>query len=328
MTNAAVSIVKACLRFLIRLVPMKKRAVTLVARLPAWMKGPGMIRLGLALSSEVEDNFRCLTNLGLFDTPQIELPVRRVPACYTFGTPLQYTDEYGTLRLCASLIDECRTYIDVGAYCGYHLFYLLSRRPRTKQWYFFEPDAEFFSMLDANLRRSGFDYIVGCCAAVSDREGDATFYVDRTDSSMSSLHDVFRSVHNLQETRVGLVTLDGFMNSRSFDGKILLKVDVECAEEEFLVGSSGALTRIDYLIIELTGEGRRKGLIDRLISQYGFSCYHINRFRLEQMTKDDGRHMDYANPTNCHEYNWLFCRLPPDVLQNKTRENGFQVVSP
>jgi hypothetical protein len=107
-----------------------------------------------------------------------------------------------------------------------------------------------------------------------------------------------------------VITFDAFAGRVGLAGDYLVKVDVENAEWAFVEGAPRALASMPYLILEILGPARRRGLVDHLIRTFGFRCYYINGLRLEPLAAEDHRYTP-------GEWNFLFCRDSPTQLREK-----------
>ena len=99
---------------------------------------------------------------------------------------------------------------------------------------------------------------------------------------------------------------------------ILVKVDIEGAEQDFIDGARECMDKVSYLIIEVLGEASRNGFVKRVIDEFKLNAYYINDFNL--MYSADGSYK-YIAP----EYNWFFCNKNPSQLKETLNSNLISV---
>jgi FkbM family methyltransferase len=247
------------------------------------------------------------TNLGMARGWDVRVPASHLVA--RFGTPSMYVGERGALHLAAAFTRDADAFVDIGAHVGYFSFFVRHVLPDAPPVYFVEPDPELFSALEENVVRNGLHDVHGLNAAVSDRDGTATFYRNRTDSYSGSLTTAFADRHEVQPTTVTTRQFAGLAQELGFR-RACVKVDVEGAEWAFLDGAEGGFDRICCLIIEILGPAHRRGLVQAVMARTGWHAYYINDRELEPSV--DGTFV-YRDP----EYNWCFCRHAPAELAKR-----------
>lgn len=153
-----------------------------------------------------------------------------------------------------SIIEYLRpqTVLDVGANKGQ--FSLLVRG--------LLPDARIFAFeplqSEADTFSKNFTSDIGCTlfrCALSDNAGFAQFHVaDRADSSsLLSLAEGQRSAYGVHETgtvQVEVRRLDEVIQQHMLGGRVLLKIDVQGAEDLVVRGATGILPAIQYVYLE------------------------------------------------------------------------------
>jgi FkbM family methyltransferase len=155
---------------------------------------------------------------------------------------------YLTTRLCK----DSRTFIDVGAHIGSIISEVSHHCPTVKI-------VAIEAMPDkvGRLRRK-FPKVECHGCAVSDTEGEATFFVNTAKSGYSSLgRPANPDGSNVTEIRVPLRTLDGLISSREVD---LIKIDVEGAELGVLRGGERLIGENRPLIMFESGSPTLDGL--------------------------------------------------------------------
>lgn len=142
-------------------------------------------------------------------------------------------------NLFLSLLKPDMTVVDVGANVGY---YALLAAKRVAQVYAFEPDPDSFDLLTRSVQANGYTNVKCLRAAVTDKGGRSTFYIDSEawGNSLCS-NNVSKPVKTLD---VETVCLDQLYAKGSLGERIhLVKIDVQGAEEMVLKGSANVLAR-------------------------------------------------------------------------------------
>jgi FkbM family methyltransferase len=193
--------------------------------------------------------------------------------------------EPGITRLFETFLKPGMVVLDVGAHIGY--FSLVAARkvgPEGKV-YAFEPAPENYALLVKNIHLNGYRNIVPVSQAVSDREGNATFFL-HPDSVAHSLHVQASGEHN-RAIEVHVTTLDRFFQAQGWPQVHLAKLDIEGAEPTALGGMRELIRRnqdirlvVEYIpyILKRTGTDHR-GFLDTL---------RALQFRIWMVTDKDG----------------------------------------
>lgn len=196
--------------------------------------------------------------------------------------------------------------IDVGAHQGQFALFASVRFPDA-HLYCFEPQSDARARLVGVIpphRLTVFPYAVG------EHDHAATFYItERRDSSSLRVPTVaaaeaFSGVETATTSRVEVRALDGQLMGQPPAQPILLKIDVQGAEHEALVGASHLLDRVHTILVEAsfqelyTGQ-RLAGDVVRLLEDRGFRWRGIYSLR-----------RDTAN--RCLQGDLLFERIPAD----------------
>ena len=145
------------------------------------------------------------------------------------------------------------TFIDVGAYTGEdskvvnHLF------PNAKI-FAFEPDINNHELIKRNINIKNFELFD---IALSNKKGNTVFYSHPL-SALSSLLklskiQVLEESYVYQKTKnynVKIDTLDRVLGKKKLNGKVLLKIDTQGAEDMILKGAKKILKKVDLIHIE------------------------------------------------------------------------------
>lgn len=302
--------------FSIRILPFKLQIIKLAALLPASYKSSVLFRIVSNIATYCNQSIVIKSNLGINSNYKIEVSISHPIAA--FGTPKLYTQEYATLYLLKELLKHSDSFIDVGANLGYFCFYIDEYNPSKKPIHFFEPDPVLFEQLQQNKQKNNKHFIAHKLA-ISNTNEPITFYRNLTDDSSGSIKNTFENKHQLEAVTIDSIRFDTFANSLE-EQKLLIKVDVEGAEFEFIEGARNKIQSIDFLIIELLQDSIDQKFPEMMIAQHKYHAYYINNFNLEYSNAGEYK---YVSPY----YNWLFSKYEPAVLGKMLTNTPFVVVA-
>jgi FkbM family methyltransferase len=159
------------------------------------------------------------------------------------------------LEFILRLVRPGMTFFDVGANIGLFSLAVGQKLQGCGLLYAFEPSQKTFSMLGKNLVHNGLTAVRAERLALSDKSGEATFYVNaELNDALNSLED---SSHTDAEVvgreTVETVTLDEFVARERIARVDLMKVDVEGAELLVFRGGHRLLARPDAPVILYEG---------------------------------------------------------------------------
>lgn len=143
-----------------------------------------------------------------------------------------------TAWLVRELTADAGQFLDVGANIGFHSLMLAAGRSALGITAF-EPNPKLHALLTANVRANGFERIRCERLALSDRTGQASLYVSRSDMSASLEADFDDHPTGLIPVRV--TTLDAYAADQIWRGRLVVKVDIEGHEAAFFTGARRTL---------------------------------------------------------------------------------------
>lgn len=198
------------------------------------------------------------------------------------------------LALCATAPDGA--VLDIGANTGHYAF--LARVYSTRPVVAFEPAPELASV----ARRLGKDNKVPFDVeplALSDADGEATFYLSDGSDSSSSLRAGFR--RSTSQITVTTTTLDGFVQ-RTGIRPTVLKIDTETTEPDVIRGGLGTIERLrPWMICEVLPNRGGDVQIPELLAPLGYLYYLIG---------DPARQPSKTLVGDQTQYNWLLAPEP------------------
>lgn len=165
------------------------------------------------------------------------------------------------------------TVIDVGANIGLFTYYAY---PFAKRIISLEPSGEHFEALTAMLSQNKMNRVQPLNLALSDKNGEATFY-HHPNVTMYSLRP---EVNGLPEEAEKVMTMDMETLCKTYDLDVIdfMKLDVEGSEVDILASESfeKMAPRIKNMVIELhTWSNVNFGQTMGMLRDYGFEVNQI-----------------------------------------------------
>jgi FkbM family methyltransferase len=165
--------------------------------------------------------------------------------------------------------------LDIGANIGQFAFAVKSFYPDASL-YSVEPDVDIFAILKKNFSHSKNMKLFN--VAIASNNNSRTFYKSKKFSEWSTL-ETPKDHENYITTKVDTTTGDTlFKELLNID---LLKIDVEGAEREAIVGMSKTLSKAKYVLIEVSLQrdpiDKNTSLLLKHLLQSGFSLFRIGR---------------------------------------------------
>ena len=185
-------------------------------------------------------------------------------------------------KVVKSIIIKGMVCLDIGANIGYFTLIMARLVGEEGKVFAFEPEPHNFDLLAKNIAINGYGNVTAVPKAISNKDGKAELFLDRTSFGAHSL--VRQDTRNIRQdvTEVEVQTLDSLF--KDYDGRIdFIKMHVEGAELTVLEGMEDIINKNKDLIIitrfvpsVLTRFGSPpEEYLNRLI-QYGFKLYDID----------------------------------------------------
>jgi FkbM family methyltransferase len=316
MNSAVARLVTAC----VQLIPIRFRlgALRSAALVSPAIKTKAFERIccTIARASFPDSTEMWVTNLGVSPKLRCKLPITKDR--FVFGRPKNSLSERATLALVTELCSDCTHFVDVGANDGIFTFAVDSGGSHHLRLHWFEPDSTLYVRLQENLAANSIPALGNCAAAAAAR-GTARFFKNPTDDSSGSLANDFSSDPQRITEEVNTIPLSEYFQLHEIHNAIV-KVDVEGAGDQVWRGAWHVASNMRYLIMEIIGPETACALPSRVISEGNFYAYYIRDFDL--IFSKDGSYR-YVVPF----WNWLFCRLDPDLLRERLSGTPFRVIS-
>lgn len=287
-----------------------KPLLGLGAMAPPILKSKTWLRVFRRLSRGVSGTVA--SNLGIDRRLRWEVPL--IAPLEAFGRPADATTERGAIAVARVFSSTGIDFLDIGANRGIYTAALARSYRRVIA---VEPDPELAAALRRNLTRNAFRNVNVVEAAISDREGQASFRRNLDDPSMGSLDPSFAPEHQHVEITVDLLSIAELVRREGVD-RFVAKIDVEGHGMAAVRGLGPALDRCEALIVEITVNEVRDGLAPYLVRDRGLQAYYI----VDRVLKPSpAGEVHYESPF----LNWLFCRLDVDALQKRVHPFGLSV---
>lgn len=168
---------------------------------------------------------------------------------------------------------------DVGANYGIHTL-LMARLAAHGRIYAFEPVPRIFRSLEENVRLNDFPNVNCVSAALSSRTGTETFVLGHHDGA-GHLHQA--NAVSGETLTVETIALDDFVYGSGNPPPNFMKIDVEGAESEVLLGGTRTLQQArPILLVDLHGHEQERS-VGKLLSENKYVLYRT----------EDGQPVDF-----------------------------------
>ena len=181
-------------------------------------------------------------------------------------------------RICKQYVKEGMTVVDAGAYIGYYSL-LTSRLVGNKgKVYAFEPSPESLSVLKKNIQLNNCKNIQVVEKALTDKIGDASYYLVHNNPSNSS---TIEALEYREKITVSTTTLDEVIGNQRVD---VVKMDIEGGERAALNGMPNVISNNPNLVMLV--EVYLQGIVSAGGDLKEHIEFLINRFHLHIVKKD------------------------------------------
>lgn len=154
-------------------------------------------------------------------------------------------------RLIEAIPGQPRVIFDIGGNCG--LFSAFAReRFSTAKIYCFEPAPDLAPIIKLNCDSS----IQHLPWAISDRDGEMTFYINehsqQTNSLLRSAAEFYAYNQGVKEIQVTARSVDSLCAELKIDRVDVMKLDIQGSEFDALAGARKTLAKVDVVFLEST----------------------------------------------------------------------------
>ena len=201
--------------------------------------------------------------------------------------------ELHVTELYRKLLRKRMTVLDVGANIGWYTLAAGAAVGPEGRVLAFEPEPSNLSLLEKSIQLNSFENINVFPQALSDREGSETLHLSKNNLGAHSIS----SVVGPESITVPSTTLDKVLEKLGIDKIDILKVDVEGAEPQVIVGGEESLKNTEHILIEWNPSAwkDRSELIDMLLDN--FLVYEIVRspFLIKKKARDSLSNLPRTN---------------------------------
>lgn len=184
--------------------------------------------------------------------------------------------EHWKTELLREMLKPGMTCVDVGVNKGYFSLLMARLTGAGGRVLSFEPDPENRRWIERSISENGYSSIQLFPWALSDAEGEATFYPGRK-SGWGSLHHVESQADpERQPFTVPLRRLDAVLPELGVGAPDVIKIDVEGADLQVLRGATGVLDAGTRVVMDVdVREREEKEELFSIFSDRGYRIYDI-----------------------------------------------------
>jgi FkbM family methyltransferase len=212
-------------------------------------------------------------------------------------------------------IENLETVFDIGANNGLFSLYLMNRG--CKSVYAFEPNKEATKNIKSILgNNSGYELIE---KAVSDHDGELTFYVSANNTTIGSISREHVANHsNPIEIKVPCISLKSFINEKKIEKIGLIKMDIEGAEYEIIEDLDEDIFNMteSFLVEFHNNDGK---IVDKLIKKITSFGFRLDQIRDQSSSEN----IDITNSYNNSEVGTIYFTKLPKKVSFKTKAVQF-----
>lgn len=205
---------------------------------------------------------------------------------FLYGQWEPYETELMSKLLCPGM-----TFVDVGAHIGYYSLLAAHVVGHSGRVLAFEPSPDNFTLLKENIRLNGLSETIHAeNAALASQRGEIDLYLSTYNSGDHRIYPttsdddaIFNAGARRPSVRVPAITLDEYLNQQDISQIDVVKIDVQGAEMEVLLGMRETFLRSSQplLFIEFWPHGllrcgtEPQALLSFLADELSLSLLHI-----------------------------------------------------
>ena len=208
------------------------------------------------------------------------------------------------------LIKKVDSFYDIGANIGYYSLLAESENSKVKV-VAFEPASGPLFYLKENVKVNGFKNIRVEDLALSDREGEITFYEIKNKKYSYLEHNLQgesnagskTTERNFVPVKVSTTTLDQYVNATKAEQIDLIKMDTEGTEHSILEHATKVIEEMKPIIICETLFDTIEAELETILKRYGYEFYNhvpagLQKVDSIQRTVDNGvRNCFFVHPS-------------------------------
>jgi FkbM family methyltransferase len=193
-----------------------------------------------------------------------------------------------TENIMLKLLKNTEVFFDIGANTG--LFTLLAAsQSHPIKVHSFEPVDSAYDFLTRSVKESGFDNVTTNQIALSDFDGESTFNLQMTGSTIplgSSLRQDMGDQQNKRVIKVKTMKLDTYVEQNAVNKIDFMKIDTEGTEDKVLEGGKNAIDKFRPLFLcEVLSNTHLEDKLHGLMDSRDYNYYFVQDSSLEQVEK-------------------------------------------
>lgn len=184
----------------------------------------------------------------------------------------------------SAIINRDFSFIDMGANIGF-MSLCFSRLCKTV--YAIEPIPAIYSSLKKNIEANNLSNVFMYQYAISNFDGEIEFSNSPKIHGNTYIQDSYQFKKINDKIRVKTITVDSFISENNIKSPLVLKIDVEGAEYDVLLGSEKTIDTLRPIIILATHDCHVEGVKDRCIKFLEARGYTIQQTKDLKTTNDE-----------------------------------------
>jgi FkbM family methyltransferase len=203
--------------------------------------------------------------------------------------------------LVQAILKPGMTFVDVGANWGYFTMLAAHHVEKKGRVICLEPDPRLFTVLKENISVNHLDQVTALPIAAGSRSGWLTLAgYDESGGNFGLSRVVNQSSGSDQTFQVAAQTLDEVFRQESLEVVDLVKMDIEGAESQALLGMQQSLAnqRVHRLLLELhpaqlAGQGQSAADLIERIRDFGYRIWKIDHSERTNRWASYRRNLDF-----------------------------------
>ena len=180
-------------------------------------------------------------------------------------------------------------FFDVGANVGYFSF-VVSQLNQNSKVYSFDPLPDNVRIFDEHLRINRSENIELLPIAISNMDGEVNFTIGENLAANTYMNSDNPELLDSHRICVEARSIDSFVKERGITCIHVLKIDVEGAEFDVLLGAAESIIRFKPIILLATHEpfvaGVEGNCLDILLKKFGYRCSEDDYYEKTNGLKD------------------------------------------
>jgi FkbM family methyltransferase len=180
-------------------------------------------------------------------------------------------------------------FFDIGANVGYFSF-VVTRLNHNSKVYSFDPLPDNVKIFDEHLRINRSENIELLPIAISNMDGEVNFTIGENLAANTYMNSDNPELFDSHRICVEARSIDSFVKERGITCIHVLKIDVEGAEFDVLVGAAESIIRFKPIILLATHEPFVAGVegkcLDILLNKFGYRCSEDDYYEKTNGLKD------------------------------------------